>query len=66
MTKFEDIRVRYLYEKSTNSIKSRQGSYAKATNREDKKFYDFILCFFRVQAILFTHIQVDDIEELFI
>lgn len=35
-----------------------------AYEREDKTFYNFILSFFRIQAILYTQIGIDDLEEL--
>ena len=53
--------MKYIAEKN----KSRGGGYGRSSIRDDKKFFDFILCFFRVQAILFTHIEIDEIEALF-
>jgi hypothetical protein len=32
--------------------------------RDDKKFYDFILLFFRIQSILYTRIGIDELEDL--
>lgn len=35
----------------------------KHSNREDRTFYIFILSFFRVQSILYTHIAIDDLDD---
>jgi hypothetical protein len=56
---FEEIRLTILNEKNLSR------STRVKLNREDKKFYDFILCFFRVQAIMYTNIGIDDIEVLY-
>mmetsp|Transcript_7394 Transcript_7394/g.6657 ORF Transcript_7394/g.6657 Transcript_7394/m.6657 type:complete len:103 (-) Transcript_7394:498-806(-) len=31
----------------------------------DRHFYDFILAFFRVQTIIYTQIEIDELESLF-
>jgi hypothetical protein len=40
---FEEIRVKYMEEKNTSRLRP-----VPKSTREDKKFYDFILVFFRV------------------
>lgn len=41
-----------------------RGGFESLKTKDSKVFYNFILCFFRYQAILFTKIGADELEEL--
>lgn len=46
-----------------NAFRSR-GAPPSRGGRDERRFYDFILSFFRVQSILYTHISIDELDDL--
>jgi hypothetical protein len=57
---FEELRIKYL--EFVNASQQLQQDKRKP-QREEKKFLKFILCFFRIQGILYTKIGIDELEK---